>query len=319
MCIALMCSAALAEQNLAEMQLSNAANYCDTAQAIALIAQGVNINTRNSGGYTPLMMAANSGCTDIARLLIARGADLSVKTSAGWDAAYLAKLNNHQAVLALLTTPARPRSTAAEPATPRAPAVKTPSPTAVPSAPTSAPPKAHTAWPKLGKYKPGQSVLYSGTAGKTWTRGVIRSIDPKYGYNLTGVTGSEDANFVVGVNREPFWTAWFVGDWRVNVPVAVNTVVRGTDVYRVYSGGLRLPPLRINADGTYSWRVQSTGGEQLLRGRWVPNPDGPGVLLRAGPQGADWLVYNNSRTGSALGDTIIISSACCSHYAGSRL
>ena len=82
---------------------------------------------------------------------------------------------------------------------------------------------------------------------------------------------------------------------------------------------MRLPPLRINADGSYTWRVQQGGAEKLLKGRWVPSPAGPGVLLKDGDQGADWLVYNNSRTGSTLGETIILSSDCCSHYDGSRL
>ena len=83
---------------------------------------------------------------------------------------------------------------------------------------------------------------------------------------------------------------------------------------------MRLPPLRINADGTYSWRVQQAkGGEKLLKGSWVPNPEGPGVILKNAEQGADWLVYNNSRTGSSLGETVILSSDCCTYYDGSRL
>lgn len=307
-----------ARQSVAEMQLTDAAGACATARAVALLDQGVNINTRNSGGYTALMMAATYGCEDLARLLIARGADRSVKTSAGWDAAHLARINGYRNITAMLeaaSTPAKVNSPASRqtpgtvPTAPKQPDAP---------APVSAAAGSRT-WPRLGHYRVGQTVLYSATAGKTWERGVVRSIDPRYGYNIAGVTGSEDAYFVVGTGREPFWTGWFVGDWRVSVPVALNTVTDGRDVYRVVSGGLRLPPLRIGVDGRYSWRVPTARGETLIQGRWIPNPDGPGVILKNAEGGADWRVYNNSRTGSALGETIILSSNCCTPYDGTRL
>jgi hypothetical protein len=166
----------------------------------------------------------------------------------------------------------------------------------------------------------GQRVLYSGTAGKTWQPATIKSIDPTYGYNFPEVTGSTEAHFVVGTSREPFWTQWFVGDWRVSVPMAMNLMTDGRHVYRVVSGGMRLPPLRISADGTYAWRYDGKGGkETLIRGKWEPNPDGPGVILKNAGEGADWLVYNNSRTGSQLGETVILSSECCTYMDGSRI
>ena len=59
--------------------------------------------------------------------------------------------------------------------------------------------------------------------------------------------------------------------------------------------------------------------EKLIRGRWDPNPKGPGVILKQGEQGADWLVYNNSRTGSEVGETVILSSECCTYYDEPRL
>lgn len=309
-------SGAAGAQNIDEMKLSNAAHYCYTEEAVALIKKGVDINSVNSGGFTPLMMAATYGCGEVARILLERGADIGVKNSSGWDAAYLAKLNNNGKVLAMIeaargagaqAAPALGRPEALEPARNAAPAP-------IPAGGTGA-----RGWPKLGHYKPGQEVLYSGTAGKTWDRGVIKSIDPKYGYNIEGVTGSEDAFFVVAPEREPFWTNWFVGDWRVSVPMAMGAVTDGRYVYRTVSGGMRLPPLRINADGTYSWRLQEGKGERLVQGRWEPNSKGPGVVLKNAEKGADWLVYNNSRTGSTLGETVILSSDCCTYYDGSRL
>lgn len=309
-------SAAASAQNATEMQLSAAARECRPQEVADLLAQGVDLNSVNSGGWTPLMMAASYGCDEAARLLLEKGADVTVKHADFGDAAALAKANRYPKILAMIegASKASPAGAVVQQQASTAPAGRV-----TPSSPVLQRGTGTAGWPKLGHYKVGQQVLYSGTGGKTWGPAVIKSIDPKYGYNLEGVTGSEDAFFVVGTEREPFWTGWFVGDWRVSVPMAMGTVTDGKHIYRTVSGGMRLPPLRINADGSYTWRVQQGGAEKLIRGRWTPSPAGPGVVLKNGEQGSDWLVYNNSRTGSTSGETIILSSECCSHYDGSRL
>lgn len=295
-------------QDVKDMQLSAAARECRPEEIADLIAQGADVNATNSGGYTPLMMAATYGCEEAARILLRNGADVTIKHPSFGDAAAQAKMNRYPKLQALIEGQrAGPDQTSTQSAK------QTPAPKA------ASPVSGARAWPKLGHYKVGQQVLFSGTAGKTWDSGVIKSIDPVYGYNIDGWTGSYDPFFVVGTEREPFWTGYFVGDWKVSVPMAMGAVTDGRYVYRTVTGGLRLPPLRINADGTYLWRVQKGNQEQLIRGRWEPNPKGPGVVLKAAEKGADWLVYNNSRVGSTLGETIILSSECCSYYDGSRL
>lgn len=292
-------------QTLQDMQLRAAIQDGRRAEAISLLQAGADVNGRTSGGYTPLMLAASAGDLELVKLLLQRGADPTLKNDAGWDAAYLAKINQQTQVLALLQgaagaapqQPARPQTTAA---------------TVANGARDS------HGWPRLGAFQPGQEVLYSGTAGKTWQRGTVTKLDPKFGYTIKE-WGSEDPYFVVGTKREPFWTGWFVGDWRVSVPMATGRVTDGRNVYRVVSGGMRLPPLRIARDGTYSWRYDEGRGERLLRGRWVPNPDGPGVILKKAAYGEDWLVYNNTRTGSQLGHTVILSSPKHTYMDGSRL
>ena len=292
-------------QDSKEMQLSAAARECRPQEVADLIAQGVDVNAVNSGGYTPLMMAATYGCEDAARLLLEGGADVTIKHPSFGDAAALAEANRYPKLQAMIEGKG---------------AGQPPQQTQQAPAPAAALTTAETReWPKLGRYQVGQEVLFSGTAGKTWDRGVIKSIDPVYGYNIDGWTGSYDPFFVVATEREPFWTSYFIGDWKVSVPMAMGAVTDGRYVYRTVTGGMRLPPLRINADGTYSWRVQQGKGEQLIRGRWEPNPKGPGVILKGAEKGADWLVYNNSRTGSTLGETVILSSECCTYYDGSRL
>ncbi len=72
----------------------------------------------------------------------------------------------------------------------------------------------------------------------------------------------------------------------------MNTMTDGRDVYRVVSRGMSLPPLRVNRDGTYSWRVLANGSERVIDGRWVAREDGPGIILLAGDEGRDWTVTN---------------------------
>lgn len=307
---------AAAAQDIGELSLISAAQDCRVGEVADLIRQGVNLNAINSGGYTPLMMAAGNGCTEAVRLLLQGGADTGIRHPSFGDAAAQARLHRQDAVVALIEAAARqPQSQAAPPA-PRAhaPAPNGARPAAAPRGGTDG-----HGWPRLGAYSAGSEVLYSGTAGKTWDRGRIRNIDPAYGYNIEGVTGSTDAYFVVAPEREQFWTGWFAGDWRVSVPMATGTVTDGRNLYRTVTGGMRLPPLRIDADGSYAWRVQQGGGERLIRGRWIPNPDGPGIILQDAEHGADWLVYNNTRTGSELGDTVILSAEGHTYYDGSRL
>lgn len=306
-----------AAQDLGEMQLSAAARECRPAEVSEMIAKGVDVNSTNSGGYTPLMLAAGEGCAEAVRLLLEAGADATIRHPTFGDAAAQAKMHRQAKTVALIEA-----ATAGPPAEP-APADAAPAPEAPPAPQPTAPQAAATGaanWPELGAYQVGQAVLWSGTGGKTWQRDVIKALDPQYGYSfVNGPSGSYDRYKVVAPQREPFWTGYFVGDWRVSVPMAMGLVTDGRHVYRTVSGGMRLPPLRINADGTYSWRVQEGQGEKLVTGRWEPNPEGPGVILKNAERGADWLVYNNTDAQSAAGESIILSSDCCTHYDGRRI
>jgi hypothetical protein len=308
----------LGAETIQDMSLRAAIHDGRTQEAIRLLEQGADVNGRTSGGYTPLMIAAGVGNEEMVRLLLARGADPGLLNDSGWSAAYLARINNHSRVVTLLEQATRTAATpSAGPGTKPATSTQE-TPTGPTTPPPAAPAPGARGWPALGAYAVGQQVLYSGSAGKTWQTGVIRSIDPVYGYNIEGVSGSLEPGFVVGTQREGFWTAWFVGDWKVSVPMAMGVTLQGNDLYRTVSGGMRLPPLRIEADGSYLWRVQQTqGGETLLRGRWRANPDGPGVILEQAVQGEDWLVYNTSRPGQPS-DTVILASAK-QHLDGTRL
>src|SRR5690606_19292208 len=133
-----------------------------------------------------------------ARLLIEAGADTSLRHPTFGTALELARMNRYAAIEALLEAGGAfdPAAAGPEPVAPEfaAPIFEPTAPeqaedTIEPTGPQAGAPAGGRAWPLLGVYRPGQEVLYSGTAGKTWQRGTIRSIDPVYGYNIEGVTG----------------------------------------------------------------------------------------------------------------------------------
>ncbi|HEU4630878.1 MAG TPA: hypothetical protein VFS08_14100 [Gemmatimonadaceae bacterium] len=187
---------------------------------------------------------------------------------------------------------------------------------------------AHTPWPTTGAFQVGDSIRYR-AAGTLWYDGVVAKVGPDpqspgstaESYLIEG-QGWYDYQHVAGRKREPYWTGFFVGDWEVSVPVAMNTKVIDSDLYRVVSGGMRLPPLRVNPDGTYLWRVLENGGERVIRGRWEPRADAPGIILRAGEQGADWELYNSTDRSArrTFGRTqIYLTAECCTAQTAQRI
>ena len=183
-------------------------------------------------------------------------------------------------------------------------------------------------WGGYDRFKVGDPVLYSGS-GKMWVRGTIAEIgtDTRKGKYLIkdgeGWTDWASNDRVTTLERQAYWTEFFLGDWALNVPMSAVDRIQDNDVYRVYSGGAKLPPLRIKADGTYSWvTTKSGGGTEVVTGRWIANPNAPGVILKGGEASADWYVYNNnSEEGRPIykRDHIYVSSDCCPAKQGFRV
>jgi len=71
------------ERTADEIALLDAAIKGDTAAVKALLDRGVNVNTRDPDGRTPLTEAAYYGHTEIARLLLDHGADIFAKKVRG--------------------------------------------------------------------------------------------------------------------------------------------------------------------------------------------------------------------------------------------
>lgn len=68
----------------------------------ALLRTGINSDTRNIAGETPLMVAAEVGSEEITRLLLERGADATATDMDGDTACEIAVNKGHEAVAALL-------------------------------------------------------------------------------------------------------------------------------------------------------------------------------------------------------------------------
>jgi hypothetical protein len=62
----------------------------------------------------------------------------------------------------------------------------------------------------------------------------------------------------------------------------------------VYRGGVVLPPLRVRADGTYTWVIDGSRSVESIGGTWSLADDGPGITRHGGDYGNDWMLYNAS-------------------------
>ncbi|MCW3112728.1 MAG: hypothetical protein JWR18_1124 [Segetibacter sp.] len=152
-------------------------------------------------------------------------------------------------------------------------------------------------------YKVGDKVLHSRDRGKTWEIGTIKEIStnarliadgvPAYLVENSSKTDQKylDLNFITTLTRQPSWTSFFLDDWDLNLPMAATERVIDRDVYTIFSGGDRLPPLRIKSDGSYTWVIDKN---KVIKGRWKENDNGPGIILLQGYRATNWLVYNTT-------------------------
>jgi len=115
----------------------------------------------------------------------------------------------------------------------------------------------------------------------------------------------------VGGEAAPITTAFFVGRWSLFVGPTPNHVTHGDEVDLEVGRGGRSPPITVNADGTYVWRVDSA---TTVRGRWhalAPGEArdrtvGPAILLVAGEGGHDWQMSRSGIDASTGHDKVAI-------------
>jgi hypothetical protein len=297
--LAALAAAALSTASLAQTddpyrtaaEVNAAASIGDVAAARGFLDAGFDVNYRR-GNSTALGAAVIAGRAEMVRFLLSRGADprTIIKDE------YVSGLENGVSVLDYARKGGRDDIVAA------LLGAMGEAPAAIPvqaAPPAQAPAPAATKvsqWAAPASFAAGADILFTTSGGAEWRAGVVEKVgsgefDRQYLIReANGSTHWVDFTRVTAPARQSYWTGYFVGDWDINTGIAVTQRTDGRDLYQIYTGGLRLPPLRINADGSYSWGV----GGKLIKGRWTARTDAPGVVLLAGDRGVDWTVVNST-------------------------
>ncbi len=93
------------------------------------------------------------------------------------------------------------------------------------------------------------------------------------------------------MNRENFWTSFFIGDWRLGETMAVNTRTDGVYQRDEYSFHAAKEALVVNENKTYRWKTMD---KKIVTGTWKAAEDGAGIILLKGYRGADWVLRNET-------------------------
>ncbi|HTM91497.1 MAG TPA: hypothetical protein VL095_03700 [Flavisolibacter sp.] len=140
-----------------------------------------------------------------------------------------------------------------------------------------------------GNLKIGDTVLYSQTA--VWGRGVIKNYNPETRlYTLQDVYVGIPC-YAVAKPAKTYNNNFYVGTWDVQLSGAMFAEKEGDKNYNKISGGLKLYPLQIKKDGTYSWKIASN---KTITGKWKARADAPGIVIVKGIDGKDWTVYETT-------------------------
>lgn len=298
------------------IELIAAAGYNQINEVKRMLDAGYDVNGKYAGG-TALHAAIVDGRVELVKLLLQYDADPSITDDnntvpgyASLNALQLAEKFGRREIIDLIKQAVGSKNGAdisvqktAETSTIPANTVNTPKPN--PSRSNAGISDLYSpSWEKSGRFKVGEIVLYSRDRGKTWQRGTITKITtldsvPRLKdilfYQIDDLrkvtTDIVDTAFVTTLERQNYWTEFFVGDWNLTLPMAVTERVQGNDVYRVYSGADRLPPLRVNADGSYLWAIDKN---KVIRGTWKANENGPGLVFLKGDRGENWNLYSTS-------------------------
>lgn len=293
------------------IELISAASYNQINEVKRMLDAGYDVNAK-SGGNTALHTAILDARIEIVKLLLEYGADLSITEEdyGNLNALQLAEKKGRTEIADLIRRAAAARSGSGTPVRNTVGTSVDPINTAkavkpTPSQPNLVPSGLYSpSWERPGRFKVGETVLYSRDRGKTWQRGTVTKITTlEYVPRLKDIlfyqiddlrkvtTDIVDTAFVTTLERQDYWTAFFTGDWNLTLPMAMTERVQGNDIYRVFSGAGRLPPLRVNANGSYSWAIDKT---KIIRGTWKANENGPGLVLQNGDKGDNWILYSTS-------------------------
>jgi len=160
-------------------------------------------------------------------------------------------------------------------------------------------------WAGFDSYKKGDSIIYLG--GLKWKTGLIMELGKPY--NATAKNSElgelqykiaeggdfswpdwKDFSQVVKPKRESWWTEFFTGDWQLGEAMAVNTYEKGQYERTEFNYQKATEALRVLSTGSYIWKKDG----KTINGKWMPVPDGPGIVLQKGYKGLNWRFMNQS-------------------------
>lgn len=291
------------DQELKDGALYREASQGNLEEVKSIIQGGGNVHYKSAQQkFTVLMAAAGSGKIEVVRYLLSLGADPAARD--WWDQTAIDKARSVGAndIVQLLQQALSGKTPKPEPKTKELPAlpVKEPVKETNPQPVTQGP----TNWPLFGSYAVGDSILYWAPTG--WRKGVVKDLGVAKATGKISVDFSErkylvdpDAyalgndwyewTGVVTTRRQPFWTTWFVGEWKIGEVQAHNKEVKNgkeTDTYYYMDA---TETLKVNKNGTYSWKLLNG---QLKTGKWVPATDQPGIVLKKAYRDFDWTLRN---------------------------
>jgi hypothetical protein len=275
------------------------------AELAELLDAGVGIDCYSTG-KTALMHAARWLSHAEIALLLERGADATLRsTDDGWTALQYAVSEGDPEASRLLAAHLGVPDPLGPPAP--APVAAPPPPAPAPPPPARAAPSTGGAhWAPFGTYRVGDRAQFWTPTG--WLPGTVTDVGNAAGdgtfrstvyerkYRVSDDRFSGDGDWydwglVAGLDREPWWTSHFAGDWELGETMAVNTRAEGRTETTEVSYGVASETLQIGSDGRYVWRGRE---RRPVRGRWDSAEGAPGIILRAGPGGRDWTLFNQT-------------------------
>ncbi len=275
----------------------------------SIVEGGGDVNWQmESSGLTPLMAASSGGYVEVVKFLLSKGAEANRKDSNGRTALDRAKLVGAKDIVAVLAgltkAPANiiPANKDSKDSTPLPAPVK---PGKDSSTVIINNKYVKNDWAPFGTYAVGQKVKFfigSWKEGTVIEVGIggnysIKNVAPKERKYLIAREGAPNWNdwadwgSVTGLNRENYWTNFFIGEWRLGETMAVNTRTNGAYQRDEYSFHSATEALVVNKDKTYRWKTMD---KKIITGKWKAAEDGAGIILLNGYRGLDWVLRNET-------------------------